>query len=249
MEPISALKQYGLDDREAALYLACLELGPSLVWRIARKANIKRTTVYLVAESLKQKGLLSEFRNKHGINYVAEPPEYLIENLKMRQQRIQGIIPELRALSNREITKPRITFYEGKEGIREVCDDSLRKENTEVLFMSSLVDIYKIISPNYDSEHYIPARLNNKIKIRMLVSRNLYTEALAKKDEDELRETRFLPKEFRFTASQFIYQNKIAYVSSERELVGAIIESVDIAELERQKYEMIWNWLGSNKAV
>lgn len=249
MEAISALKQFGLDDREAALYLACIELGPSLVWLIAQKTKIKRTTVYLVAESLKQKGLLSEFRDKRGIHYVAEPPESLIDNLQARERKIREALPELKALTNKGTIKPRIAFYEGKEGIREVCNDSLKKGNSEVLFVSSFTDIYQIISLTYDTEHYIPTRLKKNIRLRMVVLKDPYTEKLAQSDKQELRETRFLPSGFAFTASQFIYDNRIAYISSEKELVGAIIESSDIAQLERQKFEMLWHWLETDKTV
>src|SRR3989344_446016 len=247
MDLITSLKNWGLDDREAAIYLASLQLGPAVVQRVAQKAGVKRTTTYLVAKDLKEKGLMSEFRNRQGIHLVAEAPEALINSLQARERRVRDILPELRAITNKQSTKPNITFYEGREGIREVCEDTLGTPNSEMLFISSLADIYKIVSPSYDKEYYIPERLKKNIKCRMLVFRDRETEAMAREDKQKNRETRFLPATFDFNATQFIYGNKIAYVSSEKELVGVIIESEDIAKLERQKYEMIWGLINSKK--
>ncbi len=240
MDLTNSLKQFGLDDREAAIYLAALALGPATVQALSKKSGIKRTTIYLVAESLKQKGLISESRDKRRVRLVAEPPESLLDVLRAKENRIKDILPELRAISNKDAVRPRITFYEGREGIREVCEDTLKQAGSEILFISSLSDIYKIVSPSYDTDRYIPERLEKKIRFRMLVPKDAITQKMAERDREELRQTKFLPKEFSFNATQFIYQNKIAYVSSEKELIGAIIESADIANLERQKYELIW---------
>ena len=121
--------------------------------------------------------------------------------------------------------------------------------NSEVSFTSSLIDIYKLISQDYDTKHYIPTRLKKNIRFKMLVFKNETTLAMQKQDGQELRQTKFLPNTLSFTATQFIYQNKVAYITPEKELVGVIIESEEIARLERQRFEMIWAWLENLDAV
>ncbi|MDP2917995.1 MAG: helix-turn-helix domain-containing protein, partial [bacterium] len=53
------LTNLGLSDKEAACYLALLELGPSTVSEIAGLAKINRTTGYDILESLANYGLIS----------------------------------------------------------------------------------------------------------------------------------------------------------------------------------------------
>ena len=45
----------GFSEKEAAVYLALLELEVAGVTEIAKKSNIKRSSTYVVLESLKQK--------------------------------------------------------------------------------------------------------------------------------------------------------------------------------------------------
>ena len=62
---LATLKDMGLSDNEASVYLSSLSLGPSTIQRIANNAKVKRTTVYTTIDTLKQKGLMNiEVKNK-----------------------------------------------------------------------------------------------------------------------------------------------------------------------------------------
>ena len=52
---VKILENLGLSDNEARVYLASLSLGSTTIMKIAQTAEIKRTTVYSVIDSLKQK--------------------------------------------------------------------------------------------------------------------------------------------------------------------------------------------------
>jgi len=71
------LEKLGLSDKEAAVYLASLELGPSPVQVISRKAEVNRATTYVMIEVLLQKGLMSTFDKGKKTMYTAEKPERL----------------------------------------------------------------------------------------------------------------------------------------------------------------------------
>ena len=60
MEITEDLKTLGLNQKEASIFLASLELGPATISDIARRSNIKRTTVYNLIEPLLQKNLVSK---------------------------------------------------------------------------------------------------------------------------------------------------------------------------------------------
>ena len=62
MEYIQELTNLGLKDKEASVYLSCLELGPSPVQPIARKAKVVRATTYVILESLMNMGLVTKFK-------------------------------------------------------------------------------------------------------------------------------------------------------------------------------------------
>ena len=59
------LKQAGLTDNESKVYLALIDLGPSLAGQIARKTGMHRRTVYDTIEMLIQKGLIGYIKKNN----------------------------------------------------------------------------------------------------------------------------------------------------------------------------------------
>ena len=71
------LQEIGLNDKEAAIYLALLQVDNSSVIDISKKTKINRSTIYFVLEGLGKKGLVSEVQVDKKVHYAAEPPERL----------------------------------------------------------------------------------------------------------------------------------------------------------------------------
>ena len=56
-----SLRNIGLSEKEAIIYLASLELGPSTIQEISKKAQLKRSSVYDLISSLVERGLMNNF--------------------------------------------------------------------------------------------------------------------------------------------------------------------------------------------
>ena len=245
MDSQDALKKIGLSDDEIAVYLSALQLGPSLVTKIAKHAGVKRTSVYLVAKSLMAKGLLGKYKTKSGIHLSAENPEKILSQMEEKTKEISLIIPQLKAVSKKDSHSPQVKYFEGEEGYFSVCEYTLEKHASELLWLGDPSAIYEIIGNKYDEQYYIPTRIKRKIKLRALLFENSWAEKFKEGyDGEYLREVRFLPKEFNYDSTQFIYQNKVAFVSSTKELISVLIESEDIVKMERKKFEMLWQLAG-----
>ena len=79
------LKRLGLKDKEAAVYVACLELGPSPVQQISRKAQVVRATTYVVLEALLERGLVTQYKEGKKTLFSAEPPRQLMRLLEKQE--------------------------------------------------------------------------------------------------------------------------------------------------------------------
>lgn len=120
---LERLKNIGLSDNEAKVYLVMLELGPSPVVEIARKAEINRPTAYVQIEALKKKGLVStQMKGKKNL-FIAESPEqieFVIEQekgeIERKSEDFKKLLPELMSVFNLFDQKPQIRFFEGREG-------------------------------------------------------------------------------------------------------------------------------------
>jgi sugar-specific transcriptional regulator TrmB len=238
---IRLLENYGLDGKEAMVYLAGLELGSATVQQLARKSQIKRTTVYLITESLKAKGLFSEFKNPRGLQFMAIEPNRLLGMLDERKASLQEFMPELLALANNQKKiKPCVRYYEGREGARDIAKEILEVGDTELLFIGSYSDVYTYLSPVFIDKFFRPERIRKNIYMRALSTKDPRSMALVPRDKGEMREIVFLPQETKYAAAQYICQDKIANFSPRRETMGFIVESHDLAAMERQKFELMW---------
>jgi len=238
-----ALKNYGLEDEESRLYLAALEAGEAPLARIAKKAGLKRSSAYVIAKKLEEKGLLGNFKMRNGLRFVASQPDILLEQLNRKKEEINEILPELKAIHKKADYKPKVTAYEGEEGYFSILEDSLKTKDGIIRGIGSLEKIYEIITSNYDNKHYIPNRIKNKIKYKGLYLKSEAAIFTPERNTQELREIKFLPENYSHPAFILIYENSVAIFTSKKELVALKIESEEIAKSEKEKFDLIWSLL------
>ena len=82
------LKQAGLTENESKVYLALLDLGPSLAGQISRKAGLHRRTVYDTADMLAKKGLIGYILKNNRRLFQASNPNRILEIIKEKQDLI-----------------------------------------------------------------------------------------------------------------------------------------------------------------
>jgi HTH-type transcriptional regulator, sugar sensing transcriptional regulator len=242
------LKEYGLDERESALYLASLSLGDASMAEIAEKAGVKRTTAYLTFGSLEKKGLMGSFKMSGGLRFVATRPEALVEKTQRQLEELKLILPQLKSIAEK-VDGPRIYYYEGKGGYLTAAEDSLKTANTTIRHMGSLVEIHKVIGRDYDLNYYVPTRVRKHILLNGLYFKSDIPEEIQKRNATDLREIKYLPEKYSCKTSMLIYGDKVAIFSSKKELITVIVESKDIAEAERKKFDLIWDLLNSPMGV
>lgn len=246
------LKSLGFTDSEAKIYLISLEMGPSSVQDIARKAKVSRVTTYAVIESLAERGLMSTIQKGKKTNYLAESPERLISFVQSRMKEMESTLKEVEAgISDLRLIqrgeKPVVKIYEGPEGIKAILDDitSSIEDKKNVIMEIGNVDSIKNIFPGMEALK--PWR--SELARRNIPSRGMFIT----KEEYTPRpgaNVKILPKDkFNFTGDITIYKNKVALYTFKGKLVSVLIESEEIAETLRQLYEMAWDGLNkpSNK--
>lgn len=232
------LQDAGLNETEAKIYLASLELGQTSVSRIARKSGIKRTTVYLSLENLTAKGLISTIKKEGRTFYYAEDPRNLERIMTERKERISKLMPELLAFTSLIDKKPEIRYFEGEEGIKEVFMHALSHAKQEMCLMYSESYIADF-DEKYFSEHYVPERLKRKILARTLVPDNERMHALG--TNSELRQVKFLPPNlFKIKIEIILYGDDKVAIISFKEKFALIIESLAIHESFQSIFETLW---------
>lgn len=244
----SLLENTGLTHKESKAYVAALELGETTIERLAKKSGIKRTTLYDVVDNLKGRGLISTLRRKKRTYYYAEDPRAISGQLKEKQETFESILPELLSIANFIEKKPRIRYFEGLEGLKEVYKETLKFPNQEMLAWISEEAFTNFDEP-WIRKHYIPKRIAQKIWVRAIVPDTSVMRTFKAADGASLRQTRLVSGEkFPFAIELSLYgKNHIAIMAFE-EKIGMLIESQKIYTTLRSIFEMNWLWVEKNDA-
>lgn len=239
-----ALQSFGLNQKEIKVYLSALELGLARVSEIAKKSGIERTNCYSVLEKLVAQGLVLEIGARKRKQFAAEPPEKINLILTNRQKEINKILPELKSIYNLSPKKPKIRFYEGREGYILVYENILEDNPKELLALMSYDDLYHHLDPKYEAD-WIKRRIEKNIRLRWLVFETEKTKQMRLEGAKSLRQTKFLPPNFSFTGILFIYDNKTIIISGqEKEFTAVVIENAEFYVMFKQFFEMLWRLVG-----
>lgn len=192
------LQNLGFSDKESSVYIALLELGKGTVSEISRKAGISRTTGYDILISLGQKGVVSVSGKEPKQEYVAESPTSILNYLEKEKRELEEHIQKSKDLINNLSlihtvkNRPKIRFYEGKEGLKQVYEDTLT--SSEPIRAYATVDDMHNALHNYFPEYY-KRRAKKDIFIRAIVPSTDIGKERQSHDEEEKREISFVPKE------------------------------------------------------
>lgn len=240
MNLISIVKNIGLNSKEAAVYLACLELGSSSVADIAKRAHINRVTAYDILEKLLKKGMINFLTKRNKRFFDATDPRDIAAEIKRRATAFRGALPELQRLRG-DAVHPRVRYFEGLNGIKTIYEDTLTSK-TDILNYSNSAEI-RSHWPNYDEE-YVKQRVKHKIFLRGISPDDEHGQFVQQHDKENFREIRLVPhNKFTFTNEINIYDDKVAITSFKDEpLIGMIIESMEIANTQRDIFKMAWEF-------
>lgn len=236
---LELLTGFGLKIQEAKAYLACLKLGQSTVSQIARETYMQRTFMYDILDVLKKRGIVSEVDVAGKKQFRAIPIESFRFLLKEKFERFEAFIPELRTLEA-QTDSPNVRFFEGKDGIKSVLQDTLDQPPDSEIFCYSNAQGFYTKEDDFE-KWYVGERAKRKINMRFLAPDNPETLAYVKNDKRDLRTSRLVPQNlFPFPAEIDIYGNKVAIITLRKEMAAMIIESEDVAKTQRMIFELAW---------
>ena len=235
------LKNLGFNDNKIKVYIALLELKEASAQEIARKAQIERTSVYFLLDSLENDGLVGKTSVKKRIHYIAQDPKALEEIMEKKLKQIKKSLPFLYTLFESSPRRPKIIFYNKKEGIKKILQGTLDSETKVLRNLSSAKDVTSLLGENFLTRH-IEKRVAKGISVKSLRPRDKEIDSwyFQAKRKEALRESRFLPQGLSFNIVAIIYDNKVAVITSDKECFGFTIESEDFSNLMKMMYDFIW---------
>jgi sugar-specific transcriptional regulator TrmB len=237
---IKKLIDVGLSEHEAKVYVASLSLGPTSVLKLSRAAGVKRTTVYSIIETLKQRGLMRiEF---HGLKqvFVAESPEKLTSVLEFRKHSLQTIMPEFLALYHLRGGESTIKYYEGLEGVKSVYERLIAeiRPHEDYLVIAQQEQWYELDRDYF--QDFIERRAKLPIRIRMLMQDSATAREFKKFERNYHMQTKILPPETFLVTNVIITPQRVVIHQLIPPISAIVIENKSTIQLHQQLFEVIW---------
>jgi predicted transcriptional regulator len=245
------LSELGFKPKEIRLYLAILEQGKITPARAAKVAGINRTTAYIIAKELVEKGLIAEDLAGKQKYLIALPPDDLKdisrkeeEDLQKKKSLIDTAINELKSMTkNTRYSIPKITFVyeEDMEAFyykqSPIWSDSIMKKDTIW---------WGFQDPSF-SKHYTiwiewfwKNCAHKKLSVRLLTNESKYENIISSK-QYERRLIKFWDREGDFTGSTWVAGDYLIFaVTNQKPHYFVQIYDATLAHNMRELFKGIW---------
>lgn len=232
------LTDFGLKTKEQETYLALLSVGETTLTPLARKANLKPTTVQSVISRLTDLGLVKVTKRKSRHVYEAHDPVVLRRILERQTKNIATIIPMLREMRTESAAGSEIKVYY-RERMADIFHEALASKSKLVYEIVSAKDLQEILGEKF---HFTRRRVKNKVHLKSLRVEDREIKKYSKNTHiRELREAKFLPREMTFKASIMLWDDTVAFFTTRREGLAWTVESKVMAETVLQLFETLWS--------
>lgn len=237
---VQILKEIGLNDKEAVVYLAALGLGPTTVLKLAANSGIKRTSVYSIVDSLKIKGLINAEVRGFKTRYIAAPPSALQAVLSNRIAILDNYMPQLVELYNNPENYGVIRKYEGLNAIKGLYEELLEsvKPNDDYLVLTDLTKWENLDHRFFNN--FVKRRAKKQPKLRflsVLSQQALRRQALGQQYGKRLR---FLPPGVVIDTNLIITPKFVVFHQLAPPMDAIMLDNRRIINLQMQMFNVIW---------
>lgn len=189
-ELLPLLIDQGMSEKQALIYLAVLQLGSAPASLIAYKTWIKRVTAYSLLKDMERSWMAYSIEKKGTTYFQVIDPHLLIKKLETKIETLQNKLPELLALTDIYKNKPKIQYFDGLSGVKEMYDDLLESK-IEILSFLSLHEVDEDLK-DYMMNTFLPKRLASWVFAKVLIPKHSSNEDYIALDEQYLKKSKII---------------------------------------------------------
>ena len=241
--------ELGLPRIAQHIFSELLERGPSTARQLAERLTIPRPSVYDNLKVLIAHGLVTERSQESrkiflvdDVNNIPELLQTKIDTLKSEKDKFERLLPSL--LKRTDFVEPKIKFYSGAEGVKQIMNRIIWHHNIEICIMWPIKEMMNVLGTAYLTE-INKKRIKNHISLRAIYPRDQKVDLkefpFLGVGGGHLRQVRLAPKGMNWNMGYSIYGDKVAFFSSQKESFGFVIHSKDFSELTQLQFEAIWH--------
>ncbi|TAK96526.1 hypothetical protein EPO05_01540 [Patescibacteria group bacterium] len=228
-----------------AIYVSLLEKGRATARTLALRTGITRTSIYDQVKILRDKGLVTELSVEGKTFFEAsdvrqlsalldEQLEKLTVQKKFLSQNLSSLAQKTRS------AQPKVRFFEGQEGVRQLLKDLLWYDDIALHIYWPYEQMLNFLGKEF-LLWFSARRAAHGISIQTIwgarpkkVTKNIFI------DDGPDVERRILESQQPSPMGYVIYENKVAFISSQKESFGFIVESTEFVALQQMQFDILW---------
>lgn len=240
MQITEALRNLGLNEKEARVYVALLKLGRGSAYAVADEAGLKKPTTYVILGELMQKGLVNKIPRMRKQLFAAKPPDEFFAEVEERLRVAKNVLPELVAMLEKPEQKFRTLYFEGEKGMKNMLSlVNQRMKGKEILGFYAKVTPESMPLEEYFHE-FNEERKRLGIKVRAMTPDDPSLQWYKDRIEYFGHRFKFLSTADYSSNTSIEIGDDFIQIMSLRHFQGVHIENPDIAGTMRQIFEMVW---------
>ena len=239
------VRGFGLKEKEAKVYLSLLTLGKGTITDISNKSGIKRTSVYQYLEPLIREGIVYQTAYRKRILYLPENPKKMIRlleskkaDLEKRKNDLELALPAMESIFTKSLSKPSISYYEGKEGIKNAYKEMINGNKNLYSFFSPN-KVFELFSYDENEDLLLELYNNGGLLYNLIEKSEEANKRLGIKKYGKFVRNKILPDTFKFDTDLVIGRDRIAMISFDNR-IAVIIKDQAIANLQKNTFMYIW---------
>ena len=253
---IDSIKNLGLNDKEAQIYLALLQLGQATAPGLAKTSRLKKPTAYVIIEQLVAKRFAVKLVSGKKKVFAAVSPEKCLKMAKTRVNQAENVLPELLALKKSfKEEKISVRYLEGIEGLHSAYSQIVKDLKKKPADKRLIAGFYARTGIQSEEIEAVFQEMNESfrkhaIKRRVLTVYNqemlgkYLSAAMSKK---YLVEVKAIKEEFYSSNVSIETYDDYIQIFSQRLMQIIVIEDADIAAAIRQIFDLVWTMVASDK--
>lgn len=237
-EIAETLERAGLSAPEQKAYLDLLANGASSATPVARRIGLPATTVQAILNRLGAKGVVHTSKHKSRSVYEAKDPVVFKNLLEQSLREITQAIPLLKELKADAAAPAKIRIY-ARERATDVFRQALSCKEKTIYEIVSAKDLQETLGERF---HFTRRRVASGIALKSL---RVEAAEIKKYSKDthaqELREAKFLPREFTFPCSVMFWDDTVAFFAAAPEDLAWTVRSPSFRAMQQQLFDLLWS--------
>jgi len=237
------LLKIGLTEGEAKTYAALLELGPSTVGPVTKRAGVSSSNIYEILQRLIEKGIVTIIIKNGVKNFQGVSPTNLIKYLDTKQKELdeekkllEQALPRIEALE-KTYPKQEAMLFIGTRGLRAAYKEFYKgaKKDDENLWIYVHDKKYAKVSDKF----YLHTWLEMVKNIRSRgIADNSYRSSKFAKEFQKKYKMRFV--NFPVFSHGEVFKDRFLLVSWEDPIITVLVKAKHVSDNFRKYFNSVW---------